>query len=1232
MAATGNSIAIKSFQSFAISDDLLQKVVEAVKAGEKEARSNGVQSFEVFYKGFRQNICIGRIYIVPASVCSNRQQFPIALLYGTVVRELNLGEETADLISKKMGESEFDEYSQADFQTMKDAFFKDEDGKYTSLVIFAPSWSNVRDYVYFKFTEDDAKLSNLLRHQVFSCYFDPRLSSAFDALMTSVDTTKWDVTDVTPKLQYPGLTANPLKQYPELEKAASLTRRKKAFLSRKNADELVQQELDPQELDVFQSLDQALSEALMPDTKTPEEAAGDFKAPGEVTTAESGDRNNPDYGEEGSYTEVMNGENEKAAAVVAAQKQNRGGHCAKATIAMKEEREKSAGDRHDDVPVAPEPNVFQGGDNTKAEDSKTAGLFDKLKKDPQDDPKNPFRVKNLSKEPCDRCGCKPGEAHKSTCRPKKAGKVAFDAPKTNQFIMLLNQLEKTKNEKLLETGDVLARYTGFGKQWQAVRQGFQKQQLEPQALSDAIVPLRRALTQMLSKYASTSKFAKVEGLVLKTASIKVTFGTNNVYFDMNGSKYMLDGADAESFLNEWLAYRETVKQAEQRVVNQMAEKYMSKMKRRPDKAQKVTPKPAVPEQPGEAAFAQTAVKHTDLDEKKTFFNPNTGEDVEWFTCSDCGARYKVEQGIMNHLCPVNPWAKDTNAPKPPVPAQPDKTQMYASVDKKAEYIASLLGADLDDNYDARSTRTKAASSKREEVLTSKYASRKVADVPLTEDSIWSELTEDFGEAPQVELPGESSGGSFGPESKAPNFENKTPKEETYEEPKREEPKSEGEESEGGFKSKKFKEKSAPESAEKSDKSPKAEEKKDDKPDEKPAEKPVEKSEDNEEKSKEASAPYSKADKACDKWEAAKVKDGKDEKGSVCFNCGWGKASHGKKAAIDQSWKVIMERDGSEGKTSVTIGAPINNNPDLKEVNIYATNPEEAAVKAEERFGKGCGYHVYNKIPPEERGVKQASADVYKGIWIDSPHGKDGYPTQGFSNYPGIYLVLPGSNSAYGNTEGGFANEEEAEAYNQTNLGGDWQVRRYPDTYPCVTGHKFDWEPHNDGSGLGAVKCKQCGFAHPNLKEGSDVSGDISEAQAEVEAVPADFGTHQQTEDIEKVADAEDFDGGELTEDSETGDPDMDGIIRLIRATAKNNSGDDDIDDAMKLLPHEWHVKLCEELSGEAPVDGDCPWCEAPENYHNMREHEAAANDDLDEEVPIELGMGDLANVVVNEEN
>lgn len=277
---SGNSVAGKSFQIFTVSEELLAKVVEAVQAGEKEARSSGnIQSFEVFCHGFRANIALGRIMVIPAKVCNDRQNFPTALLHGALVRVFGTGgEEIADLIEKKIGDSEFDEYSQADFDTIKEELFTDvKTGEETSLIVFAPNWMNSREYICFHFSDNEEQLKNDLRHQVFSAYYNPSVSSAFNALMTNVDTTKVDVTDITPKLSYPFLTENPLKQFPQLEKSAG---HKKAtiLLNRKTADEITKQTLDPQELDVFDSLNQALENSLLPDADGAQGEAG-FKAP-----------------------------------------------------------------------------------------------------------------------------------------------------------------------------------------------------------------------------------------------------------------------------------------------------------------------------------------------------------------------------------------------------------------------------------------------------------------------------------------------------------------------------------------------------------------------------------------------------------------------------------------------------------------------------------------------------------------------------------------------------------------------------------------------------------------------------------------------------------------------------------------------------------------------------------------------------------------------------------------
>ena len=258
MAHSGD-YALKSFSAFTCNDGLLERVVEAIKAGEKTARTSGdIQTFEAFAKGFRQNIILGRVMVIPAKVADSRETFPIALLYGTLLRQFS-GEEMADLINFRIGDTEFDEYSKADLAELKDRIFKTPEGKYESLVLFAPAWWNRREYISFKFTKDNEQLRNMVRHLIFGAYFDPRLSSAFNALMTDMATDKLDVTNITPKLPFPGVAINPLQDYPDMQKMGS--RRKKIFLTYKTADAISQEVLDPAELDVFEELGKIVERA-----------------------------------------------------------------------------------------------------------------------------------------------------------------------------------------------------------------------------------------------------------------------------------------------------------------------------------------------------------------------------------------------------------------------------------------------------------------------------------------------------------------------------------------------------------------------------------------------------------------------------------------------------------------------------------------------------------------------------------------------------------------------------------------------------------------------------------------------------------------------------------------------------------------------------------------------------------------------------------------------------------
>jgi hypothetical protein len=275
MAVHANSV-VKSYSSFSVSEGLLAKVVEAVKQGENLARRSGqVRSFEVFYHGHRANLVLGRIMVIPAAVADSIEDFPSALLYGAMVKELN-GEMISDTYTFKLGEGEFDTYSKKDLAEIKDKLFKDIDGKYRSLVMFIPTWAAPRDYVTFKYVKDEERLSMLLRHLVFAAYFDPRFSSSFEKLTEETTSQNLDLVDITPKLNFPFLAEGLIKSYPELhpgDKRASAVQKPKIILAKGTLKEINEELLEPGEHAVMNQLGQDLEARLSGDDYIPKEAA-----------------------------------------------------------------------------------------------------------------------------------------------------------------------------------------------------------------------------------------------------------------------------------------------------------------------------------------------------------------------------------------------------------------------------------------------------------------------------------------------------------------------------------------------------------------------------------------------------------------------------------------------------------------------------------------------------------------------------------------------------------------------------------------------------------------------------------------------------------------------------------------------------------------------------------------------------------------------------------------------
>jgi hypothetical protein len=331
---------VKSYNAFRVNEGLLAKVVEAIKSGETMARRSGVlRTFEVSYHAHREDLVLGHISLVPAKLADNFEDFPAALLYGAVIKSFK-GEDVADLYHAKIGESEFDEYDHVNMQKIKDQLFKDVDGVYRTLVVFQPAWTGARDVITFHFIRKDELLLQAVRHMIYSAYYDPALSNGFEAMSNDLETLSHDVTDVTPKLNFPFLAESLLKEYPELVPAEDVdgvnpltqyphflafgvtdtktagARRPKTVLAADTVGDVAEEILEPGEKAVIDQLGQDLA-AIVDKVAEPIELAESTPVTGEteipavddVKTAKTIDgtdatglRNKPDYGEPGSYT------------------------------------------------------------------------------------------------------------------------------------------------------------------------------------------------------------------------------------------------------------------------------------------------------------------------------------------------------------------------------------------------------------------------------------------------------------------------------------------------------------------------------------------------------------------------------------------------------------------------------------------------------------------------------------------------------------------------------------------------------------------------------------------------------------------------------------------------------------------------------------------------------------------------------------------------------------------
>ena len=261
---------LRSYQVYGANDQILTTAAEAIQDALKDAKSSSkVQRVALRRQGHRQDLEIGDIYVIPASVCNKAEDFPTVLLYANLRKHA-----TAEgMVEFQMGTLvEPGEISSESLQALKDVAFTNAKGESAPLIVFAPSWSNPSDYLSFVY-ESEADLIPQLREIAYSAPFNPSLSSVFDQLK-AVDPDMSPLAVNLPSTQHVfQVPASEDPDYPEFAKGLDIAApegSKKASLGRRAVVRLTAADLptaekavmDDDELGLFEAVDQQVSDAV----------------------------------------------------------------------------------------------------------------------------------------------------------------------------------------------------------------------------------------------------------------------------------------------------------------------------------------------------------------------------------------------------------------------------------------------------------------------------------------------------------------------------------------------------------------------------------------------------------------------------------------------------------------------------------------------------------------------------------------------------------------------------------------------------------------------------------------------------------------------------------------------------------------------------------------------------------------------------------------------------------
>lgn len=268
------NVALRSFSAFGANDSVLTQAAAEIKDAVKAAKASGtVQVVSLMRKGYRLDLQVGDIYVIPPAVCDSPEDFPYALLVAKIQHH-----------ATPEGQIEFEMGALVDKQALtkdtlnafRDVVFREGgEGDLKPLIIFRATWSSPHDALGFLY--DEATIDGRLREVAYSAPFNPALSSVLDAARAVTEGVTYVVSGPVTQHMFsipagedqdypefvPGLNFAPAEEDGRTKKTASVQRKASIRLTAGNLPKIEKEVLSDEELSVFGAINDELGETVV---------------------------------------------------------------------------------------------------------------------------------------------------------------------------------------------------------------------------------------------------------------------------------------------------------------------------------------------------------------------------------------------------------------------------------------------------------------------------------------------------------------------------------------------------------------------------------------------------------------------------------------------------------------------------------------------------------------------------------------------------------------------------------------------------------------------------------------------------------------------------------------------------------------------------------------------------------------------------------------------------------